>query len=112
LDYIWTMVIHELIDSHQQEFYSMCKAHGVKRLFAFGSSVTEDFKPEESDIDLLVEIDEYDPIEKGEKLISLWNKLEEFFKRKVDLLTSLSIRNPYLKQSIDASKVLIYDASR
>ena len=106
------MVINELINTRQQVFYDLCKAYSVKRLFAFGSAVREDFDPETSDIDLLVEIDEEDPIERGEKIIQLWDKLEGFFKRKVDLLTSLSVRNPYLKQSIEASKELIYDASK
>jgi len=30
----------------------------------------------------------------------------------VDLLTDYSIRNPYLRKSIDATKVLIYDGTR
>lgn len=106
------MVINELIDSKQQEFYGLCKAHGVKRLFAFGSSVTGNFNFEESDIDLLVEIEESDPIQKGEKIMSLWDKLEVFFRRRVDLITNPNIRNPYLKESVDKSKVLIYDTSK
>lgn len=106
------MIIDELIGVDKQRFYSLCREQNVKRLFAFGSSVQGNFKTEESDIDLFVEIEEPDPIERGEKLMALWDKLEAFFKRKVDLLTSLSIRNPYLKQSIEESKVLIYDASK
>ena len=51
-------------------------------------------------------------MERGELLISIWDKLEDFFGRKVDLLTSGSIKNPYLKKSIDATKVLIYDGSK
>lgn len=104
------MVIHDLIDTRQQEFYDLCKAYSVRRMFAFGSSVRGNFNYEESDIDLLVEIDEKNPVAKGEKIILLWDKLEGFFKCKVDLLTTLSVRNPYLKQSIDASKELIYEA--
>lgn len=64
-----------------------------------------------SDIDLLVEIDDSDPIERGENLLSLWDKFEDFFNRKVDLLTESSIRNPYLRDSIDATKILIYDGT-
>ena len=66
----------------------------------------------QSDIDLLVEIDISDAVERGEKLMSLWDKLELFFKRKVDLLTNSSIKNPYLRKSIDQTKVLIYDGKR
>ncbi len=102
------MVIDELINKDKQAFYDLCKAHQVKYIFAFGSSVTGNFDFNKSDIDLIVEIDESDPIKKGEKILSIWDKLESFFKRKVDLLTSLNIRNPYLKHSVDESKVLIY----
>lgn len=65
-----------------------------------------------SDIDLLVEIETEDPIERGEKLMDLWEKFEGFFQRKVDLLTNGSIHNPFLRKSIDASKILIYDGQR
>jgi len=61
---------------------------------------------------LLVEIDEPDPIKRGEKLISLWDTFEDFFKRKVDLLTDSRIRNPYLRKSFDSTKVLIYDGKK
>ncbi len=96
---------------HLNEFQSLCKEFGVSSLYAFGSSTTNKFT-EQSDIDLLVEIDVLDPVERGEKLMSLWDKLELFFKRKVDLLTNASIKNPYLRKSIDQTKVLIYDGKR
>ena len=42
---------------------------------------------------------------------NLWEltEFEKIFQRKVDLLTNSSIRNPILRNSIDASKILIYD---
>jgi len=82
----------------------LCQLHKVKYLYAFGSSVTDRFDYDKSDIDLLVEIDDTDPIERGEKLISLWDTFESFFHGKVDLLTDSSIRNPYLRKSIDSTK--------
>lgn len=105
------MIIKDLIYNRDKDFIDLCKNHRVKQIYAFGSSVSGDFDPEKSDIDLLVEIDEPDPIERGEKILSLWDKLEAFFKRKVDLLTNPNIRNPYLRQSVNETKVLIYDAS-
>ncbi len=106
------MVIKDLIKNKEVDFEGLCKNHSVKLLFAFGSSVTDNFDFEKSDIDLMVEIDELDPIIRGEKILSLWDKLEIFFKKKVDLLTNPNIRNPYLRQSINESKVLIYDSSK
>jgi predicted nucleotidyltransferase len=106
------MVISNEISKQEKEFKVLCETHKVKSLYAFGSSVNESFDFAKSDIDLLVEIDDNDPIERGEMLMSLWDKFETFFHRKVDLLTDASIKNPFLRNSIDASKVLIYDGSR
>ena len=103
------MIIKEEILKQKSDFRTLCKNHKVKYLYAFGSATTDQFNISSSDIDLLVEIDEPDPIERGEKLLSLWDTFEIFFHRKVDLLTDSSIRNPYLRRSIDSSKVLIYD---
>jgi len=105
------MFIYDVISKRLEDFKAVCSNHRVKYLYAFGSSVTDKFDSETSDIDLLVEIDDSDPIERGEKLISLWDTFEEFFHRKVDLLTETSIRNPFLRRSIDSTKILIYDGA-
>jgi len=70
---------------------------------------TERFNPTTSDIDLVVKVDIADPADRGDALLSLWDKLEVLFKRKVDLLTDDSIKNPYLRANIDRTKKLIYD---
>ena len=57
----------------------------------------------------MIELDEPDPLKRGEMLLDLWNKFEGFFNKKVDLLTNDSIRNPILKANIDRTKILIYD---
>jgi predicted nucleotidyltransferase len=106
------MVIKDEILKKANDFDILCRSHKVKSLYAFGSSTNDSFNPEKSDIDFLVEIEDLDPIERGEKLMSFWDRLEGFFNRKVDLLTESSLRNPFLKKSIDSTKVLIYDGSR
>jgi hypothetical protein len=105
------MGIKTEISKNLKDFLAICKSHKVMYLYAFGSSVTPKFNPKTSDVDLIVEIDEQNPIERGEILMSLWDKLEEFFKRKVDMLTPSSLKNPYLSKSIETTKVLIYDRS-
>lgn len=106
------MNLKESIQVRPDEFIAMCKTHDVKSLYAFGSAINERFKEDSSDIDLLIELNTQDPIKRGKNLIDLWDKLEAFFQRKVDLLTSASIRNPILKKSIDASKILVYDGKK
>jgi uncharacterized protein len=103
------MFIKDEISKKLSDFKILCKRHNVKYLYAFGSSLTDNFDLNKSDIDLIVEIDGSDPLERGEKLLSLWDTFELFFKRKVDLLTIQSIKNPYLKRNIDSTKLLIYD---
>lgn len=105
------MFLQSQININKDNFYKICREHSVRYLYGFGSSVTKDFNLKESDIDLIVEIDETDPLKKGEKLISLWDSLESLFKRNIDLLTENSIRNPYLKENINATKVLVYDGT-
>jgi predicted nucleotidyltransferase len=107
--YLSGMNLKDSIRNNSSEFISICKGHDVRELYAFGSSTNEYFKEDSSDIDLLVELKTQDPIKRGENLMDLWEKFENFFHRRVDLLTSSSIKNPILRNSIDSSKILIYD---
>jgi uncharacterized protein len=100
------------IEQRPMEFMTLCKNHNVANLYVFGSSFSDNFKEESSDIDMLIEIDTEDPIERGENLMSIWDKLESFFQRKVDLLTPSSIKNPVLLKSIEETKMLLYDGKR
>lgn len=106
------MYIQKEIRKDIARFTAICREHGIKALYAFGSSVTDRFNPETSDIDLWVEMEDMEPLERGEKLLSLWDKLEAFFQRKVDLLTQKATHNPFLLESINATKLLLYDNQR
>ncbi|MDT0686711.1 nucleotidyltransferase family protein [Autumnicola psychrophila] len=111
-DYISFMKIQDSIHAKMIDFTSLCKLYNVKNLYAFGSATTDQFDENSSDIDLLIEIEENDPLERGEKLLAIWEKLEDFFQLKVDLLTLSSLKNPILKKNIEATKILIYDGKR
>jgi predicted nucleotidyltransferase len=106
------MIIQAEIAKKQNEFLSLCNQHHVRSLYAFGSATNDRFDAARSDIDLLVDLYDNDPVVQGEALLSLWDNFELFFRRKVDLLTLGSIRNPFLRQSIDSQKVLIYDGTK
>ena len=85
----------------------LCSKYKVDKLFAFGSVLTNEFK-EESDIDFVVDFEKVDLAEYADNYFDLKFSLEELFKRDVDLLEEKAIRNPYLRQSIESSKKLIY----
>ncbi|MCK4661294.1 MAG: nucleotidyltransferase domain-containing protein [Bacteroidales bacterium] len=97
------------IESKLKKLFELCKKHKVIRLFVFGSVSKGNFDPNTSDLDLIVELDNLNPTEKGETLMKLWSELEQLFERKVDLLTNRKIRNPYLMKEIENSKLLLYD---
>lgn len=103
------MGLKSIIAKHRKAFINLCEKHQVEKIYAFGSSITPQFDATTSDIDIVVKIDIQNPADRGDALLSLWNNLEELFKRKVDLLTEDSIKNPYLKRNIDQTKKLIYD---
>lgn len=112
IGYIESMDLNKEIQARLDEFAAICKKHKVEQLFVFGSAVKGPIDEKNSDIDFLVQIDQKDPIERGECLMNLWNELESFFHCEVDLLTKSSIENPVLKQNIDQTKVLLYDGRR
>jgi predicted nucleotidyltransferase len=78
----------------------------VIRAFLFGSFARNEELPE-SDIDILVEIDQKEKIGLV-KFISMQIDLEEIFRKKVDLLEEGGV-SPYIKASIDREKKLIYE---
>lgn len=83
--------------------------NGVSKAFLFGSVVTKNFDPDKSDLDILVDLEEKDPLKRGEKLLSIWDEIEFALGRRVDLVTLQSLKNPILKKVIHNSKVLCYD---
>ena len=95
------------LTKHIDQIRKLCGLNKVRSLFAFGSVLTEDFKVD-SDIDLIVEIDENDPLSYSDSYFNLKFQLEQLFQRKVDLLERNSIKNSYLKAQIEQTQVLIY----
>jgi uncharacterized protein len=103
---------HPFLEVKLNELNKLCTAYKVKRLYAFGSIVTDHFNEKESDVDLQVELLPIaDPVEKGLTLLEFWNALELLFGKKVDLLTEQPIHNPYLKEALESSKILVYECA-
>lgn len=96
------------IDPHKMnQIQEICRANKVKTLFAFGSVTRDDFK-ENSDIDLVVDIDEIDPFTYTDFYFSIKSKLEAIFNRQVDLLEERAIKNSIFRKELDNTKVKIY----
>ncbi len=97
------------IEKNKTKLISLCSKYKVNRMFIFGSAVKGNFNSASSDIDLIVEVEDMPPAEKGELLMRLWSDLENLFSRKIDMLTTANVKNPFLRREIENSKFLIYD---
>jgi len=89
------------------QIQELCRTNKVKTLFAFGSVLRDDFN-ENSDIDLVVDIDEKDPLKYADIYFNLKSRLEDILKRQVDLLEERAIKNRIFRRELDYTKVLIY----
>lgn len=96
-----------LLKQHEKVIKDLCEKHGVEKLYAFGSVISEKFNAE-SDIDLLVDFKNLKTEGYADNYFNLKFSFEQIFNREVDLIESNSIRNPFFKKSIDGSKKLIY----
>jgi predicted nucleotidyltransferase len=99
-----------LAPSQLDAMTSACRRHRVARLYVFGSVLRPDFRPGESDIDLLVEFQPDAPEALYKTYFSLLNELRQTLAAPIDLVMADAIRNPYVKASIEASKQEIYAA--
>ncbi len=97
----------KLIDNNKDEIYNLCIKHKVGRLYVFGSVLTNRFR-KKSDLDFVVDFQGVDLYDYADNYFGLKYSLENLFNREVDLLEDKAIINPYLRQSIDNSKELVY----
>ncbi len=95
------------MDLYKDQVQRLCKNYKVKTLYSFGSVNTTKFS-NKSDIDLMVDFETSDPIEYTENYFSLKFELEKMLERSIDLLESKALKNPFLRENIEKSKVLIY----
>lgn len=92
---------------HIADISTLCSTHGVRHLYAFGSTLTDKFNSE-SDIDLLVDFLPLNSIDYADNYYNLKFALESILNRKVDLLEEKALKNPYFLKAIENSKQLIY----
>jgi len=96
-----------IIDTNIDSIRHLCQKHKVGRLFVFGSVLNDTFQ-KNSDIDLIVDFEDVDLYSYADNYFDLKYSFEKLFKREVDLLEDKAIHNPYLRQSIDSTKQLVY----
>lgn len=99
-----------LIEQNRSQLQQLCRQFGVKRLELFGSAAGNDFDETTSDLDFLVEFLPTDPAGHAHGYLNLLVALEDLFGRPIDLLEVKAIRNPYLMESINQTRIELYAA--
>ncbi len=98
-----------IVAQHQSEIAELCIRFGVRRLDLFGSATSERFDPATSDLDFVVDFADRSP-GYARRFFRFEAALAELLGHDVDLLTERSIRNPYLRASIEESRVTVYES--
>jgi uncharacterized protein len=99
-----------VLHDKQQAIDALCARFGVVRLDVFGSALRDDFRPGESDVDLLVEFAPMDPHELADAYFGLLDALRELLSSNVDLVMADAVTNRYMIREIARTKQLLYAA--
>ena len=101
----------KLIELNIGKIAELCKKYRVKRLFVFGSILTENFNAE-SDVDFSVDFDresiQRDKLDWADVFFGFIDELQSVLGRKVDLVIDSNVTNSYFKRELDATKQLVY----
>lgn len=95
------------LSAYSETINKLCSRHKVKRLYAFGSILTNKFN-ESSDIDLIVDFEPIDAVEYADNYYDFKFSLEDILHKPVDLLEDKAIKNPYFREAVNKQRQLIY----
>lgn len=98
----------EVLVNQKDAIAELCQKYNVEKLFAFGSATREDYRPGESDIDLLVEFAPIGGHAKFHAYFEMLDELQEILGSKVDLVMSGAVRNDVIAREIEKTKRMIY----
>lgn len=100
--------MNDIFKTKYNEIITLCEKYEVEKLYVFGSYALGNYN-KNSDIDLIVIMQNINPVKKGENLLALWDDFENLFNKKIDIITDQIINNPILFNNIEKNKKLIYD---
>lgn len=100
----------DLIENHRAQLQALCRKHRVKTLEIFGSAANGAFDPERSDLDFLVDFQLMEPGRHSKAYFGLLFDLEDMFHRKIDLVETPAVSNPYFLRSINQNRTVLYAA--
>jgi len=100
--------MNPILTQNVKQIKQICKAHKVKKLYAFGSVCTDKFNAQ-SDIDFIISFEQKYFDDYVENYFSLEEQLKNLLKRDIDLVTEETIQNPYFIKVVNRTKTAIYE---
>ena len=101
--------MNALIMQNLEAIRALCREFGVARLDVFGSVATDNFDPESSDVDFIVEYPpDYDFGLWLTRYFDLKERLEALLDRPVDLVMAGAMRKPRFIESVNKTRQLLY----
>ena len=104
------VAVVDVLQDKREAIAGLCAKHGVVRLDVFGSALRDDFRPGESDVDLLVEFGPMDGYAKAVAYFDLLDELRELLGVEVDLVMTGAVKNRYIARDIERTRQLLYAA--
>jgi len=98
------------LEDNRDAIAALCARYGVVRLDVFGSALRTDYRPGESDIDLLAEFAPRDPYELAEAYFDMLDEVRDLLGVDVDLVMVGAVKNRYIAEDIGRTKRLLYAA--
>ena len=100
------MTVMRKIAEHKAAVADACRELAVERLGVFGSATGPEFGPQ-SDIDVVALFDRA-PGRMFSRYFELKERLERIFERPVEIVLEDSIKNPYFREAVERSRVIVY----
>ena len=95
------------LQRHREAIAEVCRELNVTRLDSFGSAARRQDSAT-SDVDVLVRFDRSSG-KMFTRFFELKERLEDIFGRPVDIVIEDTIKNPYLRESINRDRMSLYE---
>jgi len=99
-----------MLEEKRAEIAELCTRFGASRLDVFGSALRDDFEPEGSDLDFLVEFGPLSPYERADAYFGLLDELRTLLGVDVDLVVTGAVKNRFIAADIERTKRVYYAA--
>lgn len=100
-----------LIEDNREAIVSLCKEYGVAKLALFGSATRGDFDPARSDVDFLLEFEDYGA-GVSNRFIDFADGLEALLGRDIDLMFESVVEDPDLLREVLATQEVLFHGAK